>query len=125
MRHPMKILRGLAVLVAGITLVFPAFTQSLIAAYRQVDGEVDPELLKTGFIIADQMRQEEREQNPNAVAMPKSGNVSPADHLESSLTGELARDNFSQAMKYVRSLPDTVKKLACYLAITNALQSGY
>jgi hypothetical protein len=104
------------------------YLQSIIRTYRQVDGEVEPEILRGGFVLADQMRQEEKEKNTsNGLTVTRNGlysmNGSTADQLESFLIAELARDSFDKAIQYTRSLPDTQFKLRCLLEITNVLRS--
>jgi hypothetical protein len=80
--------------------------QTMIRAYRQADGEVDADLLKIGYIIADQMRQE---QSDNAKKMGITGStmmpsMSAADRLETFLIGETARESFDTAISFVRSM---------------------
>jgi hypothetical protein len=103
----------------------------LVRAYRMVDGEVDPGLLKEGFILASDLREEQPGQAAGyGVGVPggsfTQGNIgfygtpsSPADHLEAMLVAEYARDNFAGALTYVRSLPDAKLKL---LALTQMIQ---
>jgi hypothetical protein len=101
--------------------------QSLVQAYRQVDGEVDQKLLKDGFILADQLKQEYAEKteilvNHNTV----NAAVTPASQLEAFLISELSRDSFDTAIRYVRSMENDTSKLSCLARIVQALsQQNY
>jgi hypothetical protein len=109
-----------------------ATLQMLVRAYRVVEGEVDPGLLKEGFILASDLREEQKGQTSGfGVGVPggsfSEGSIglyaapsSPADHLEAMLVAEYARDNFAGALTYVRSLPDAKLKL---LALNQMIQS--
>jgi hypothetical protein len=106
--------------------------QMLVRAYRMVDGEVDPGLLKEGFILAFDLREEPQKQAagfgvgvsgsplPQGSIGPYGISSSPADHLEAMLVAEYARDNFAGALTYVRSLQDEKLKL---LALNQMIQS--
>jgi hypothetical protein len=48
----------------------------------------------------------------------------PADHLEFTLVAELAQDDFSAAMRYVRSLPET-KRLYALVRVVQVLQHSF
>jgi hypothetical protein len=105
--------------------------QMLVRAYRMVDGEVDPGLLKEGFILASDLREEQQGQAagfgfgvsggpfPQGGMVPYGISAGPADHLEAMLVAEYARDNFAGALTYVRSLQDARLKL---LALTQIIQ---
>jgi hypothetical protein len=114
--------------------------QNMIRAYRQVDGEVDSELLKTGFILADQLRQEQSDKTRNVSGMNASMNASlvaalganlqylvsnSADQLEGFLVAELSRDSFDMAMRYVRSMENGALKLNSLIQIVQALSQQY
>jgi hypothetical protein len=106
--------------------------QMLVRAYRMVDGEVDPGLLKEGFILASDLREEQQGQAagfgfgvsggpfPQGGMGPYGISAGPADHLEAMLVAEYARDNFAGALTYVRSLQDAKLKL---LALSQMIQS--
>jgi alkanesulfonate monooxygenase SsuD/methylene tetrahydromethanopterin reductase-like flavin-dependent oxidoreductase (luciferase family) len=98
--------------------------QNMVQAYRQADGEVDQELLKEGFIIADQLRQEMSEKNkaqsPRATIV-SGGVTNAADQLEASLISELSRDSFESAIRYVRSMDTGIPKLTNFIQIAQAL----
>ncbi len=97
--------------------------QNLVRVYRSCDGEVDVNLLRDGFILADQLRQDEKEKNPLA-ASQRPGN-SPADYLEQTLLGEVASDHFDAAMKYLHAMPDDEAKLAALQRIVESLRQYY
>jgi hypothetical protein len=103
--------------------------QTMIRAYRQADGEVDTELLKSGYVIADQLRQEQSaRQQPKAGEFSGYVNLMPgyateADRLEAFLTAELSRDNFESAIRYVHSLEPGSLKLLSLIQIVQALSS--
>lgn len=106
--------------------------QNMVRAYRQVDGEVDPELLKTGFILADQLRQEQFDKIRNlpGITAAMSANLqnlttSNADQLEAFLVSELSRDSFDMAMRYVRSMDNGLLKLNSLVQIVQALSQQY
>jgi hypothetical protein len=101
--------------------------QNLLGAYRQCEGEVDKDLIRNGFIIADKLRQEEEAANSrtamqNVVTNPYG---SPADQLEAALISEYSRDNFDAAMKFLRSKPDDAIKLMVMQRVLQALRFGY
>jgi hypothetical protein len=94
--------------------------QNLIRASRQVDGDVDRELLRSGFILADQIRQELSEKTPAKVVPINSYMTAGADQLEVFLVSELSRDSFDSAISYVRSLENNAFKLTCFIQILQA-----
>jgi hypothetical protein len=106
--------------------------QMLVRGYRMVDGEVDPGVLKEGFILASDLREEQQGQAagfgigvsggpfPQGGMVPYGISAGPADHLEAMLVAEYARDNFAGALTYVRSLQDAKLKL---LALSQMIQS--
>jgi hypothetical protein len=108
--------------------------QNMVRVYRQVDGEVDPELLKTGFILADQLRQEQADKTRNlnlpGMTISTSANLqylvtNSADQLETFLVAELSRDSFDMAMRYVRSMENGPLKLNSLVQIVQALSQQY
>jgi tetratricopeptide (TPR) repeat protein len=94
--------------------------QNLIRASRQVDGEVDQELLRSGFILADQIRQELSEKTPTKVVPINSYMTAGADQLEVFLVSELSRDSFDSAISYARSLENNTFKLTCLIQIVQS-----
>jgi hypothetical protein len=75
---------------------------------------VDPGLLKYGFLLVDEIRDQEKRQ-----PAPESGRRAfySADRLEGTLIAELARSDFAAAMRYTRSLSEEALKLEALLAI--------
>jgi hypothetical protein len=101
--------------------------QSLMRAAHTCDGEVDGELLQQGLDIVRQLREEEA---ARASASPASGPTPPgrmtglADQLEMAIVAELALQNFSGAMRYVRLMPEEMK-LQALLRIVQTLVQSY
>jgi tetratricopeptide (TPR) repeat protein len=96
--------------------------QNLVQTYRQVEAEVDPSLIKEGFVLADQIReQEEAKVQPGNVQRKGTG-LTQADQLEVTLLGEYARDNFDAAIRYVRSMPDNSFKLAVLTQMAQSIR---
>jgi hypothetical protein len=88
--------------------------QQLVSITRQCDGEVDPELIKEGFVLVDELREQEEKKPANVPVKP---GTTAADQFEMFLVAELARDNFTAAIRYARSLQDDSMKLATLLRI--------
>ena len=93
---------------------------SLLSAYALCGGQADEGLLREGFLLADQLREEEKHKASSGTV--SGGRSSSADRLESSLVIELARDNFDSAMKFVRSMPDDNQKLTTLTGISRMLR---
>ncbi len=100
--------------------------QSLIRAYRQLDGEVDQGLLRNGFVLADQLRQEQSEKydTPDQTNPMRQPGSAPADQLEAFLVAEVARDSFEDAINYARSMKNDAFKLMCLIQIAQALSQS-
>jgi hypothetical protein len=94
--------------------------QNLIRASRQVDGEVDRDLLRSGFILADQIREEVSQKTPASAASTNQYMFTAADQLEVFLVTELSRDDFDSAINYVRALENNAFKLNCLIQIAQA-----
>ena len=104
--------------------------QVLIRTARHVDGEVDPGLFRTGFAIADQLKQELSENcaDPQSATGLPTGrhDCNGPDLLEAFLVSELSRDHFDSAADYVRSIDDKRFKLTCFIQIIQAqIQLNY
>jgi hypothetical protein len=103
----------------------------LLMAYRNVEGEADIGLIRDGFLLADQMREEMKHKgvtNPDGSSggsMGRFGPASSADHLEATLTAEYARVDFEAAMRFIRALPDDPAKLAMYNQLLQTLRMPY
>ena len=89
-------------------------------AYRQLDGEVDADLLKDGFLLADEIREQDRKERP---ATPYSSGL--ADGIENSLVAEYARDNFDAALRYALAIPDERRRLTVLVGIVMAQRQNY
>ena len=99
-----------------------------------LEGEVDPGLLKEGFVLASELREEQpgsgcgfwfrRFRGLGASLPPRRyGSLAiprGADQLEAMLVSEYARDNFAGALTYVRSMQDAKLKL---MALNQMIQS--
>ncbi|PYV17022.1 MAG: hypothetical protein DMG07_06765 [Acidobacteria bacterium] len=94
--------------------------QNLVRAYRQLDGEVDADLLKDGFLLADEIREQDRKERP---ATPYSSGL--ADGIENSLVAEYARDNFDAALRYALAIPDERRRLTVLVGIVMAQRQNY
>jgi hypothetical protein len=94
--------------------------QNLIRASRQVDGEADRELLRSGFILADQLRQELLEKTPATIVSANAYMTNVADQLEAFLVSELSKDSFDSAISYVHSLENNAFKLICLIQIVQS-----
>ena len=97
--------------------------QNLVRVYRACEGEADLSLLREGFILADQLRQAEKEKNLELTA--RKGMNTVADQLEQTMIAEYASDDFAAAMKYLRAMPDDEMKLATYLRVVESLRQNY
>ena len=98
--------------------------QNIIQTYRRIEGETDIELLRNGYILADQMRQEQLQQNTAIPEINPAGqaNFAPADQLEVFLISEFARDSFESAIHYVHSMREDAIKLASLVKIIQVLR---
>jgi hypothetical protein len=94
--------------------------QNLVRAYRQVEGEVDVDLLKEGFFLADEIREQAGKQPP---ATPYAARM--ADELENSLVAEYSRDNFDAALRYALAIPDERRRLTVLVGIVMAQRQNY
>ncbi len=97
--------------------------QNLVQAYRQVEGEVDDGLLKDGFLLADQLREEQLEQSeaPDKMNLMRQHGRTSADQLEAMLVAELSKDDFESAIRYVRAMKNNSLKLMCLTQIAQVL----
>lgn len=83
--------------------------RNYVRAQRQCEGTVDRDILREGFVLADNLRQETKETNYFA------------GDFERFLVAELAVDDFDAAMSYVRPMPDNAQKAMALLAIVQSL----
>jgi len=98
--------------------------QNLARVYRQTEGSVDKELLKDGFILADQLREDASGNNDRGMNWVRP-QTTAADQLEAFLVAELSRDSFEDAIRYARSIEKGTFKLQCMVQIVQALRSSY
>jgi hypothetical protein len=102
--------------------------QSLISAYQEVEGEVDADLVRDGFALADQLREKTEKagepqdgmENIETEDMPTM-TAEEIDQLEAGLTSALAKDNYDKAVDYARSRKSEAHKLECLIQIVQAL----
>ncbi|HYK88546.1 MAG TPA: hypothetical protein VE398_07235 [Acidobacteriota bacterium] len=99
-----------------------ATLQNLIGTYRNCEGEVPADMLKDGFVLADQLRQEYAEKHPEAEKHPAANTT--ADYLEQALISEVAIDHFEAAMTYLRAKPADEMKLAAYMRVIETLRQN-
>ncbi len=90
-----------------------SYFQQLVMTTRQCEGEVDSSLIKEGFVLADELREKEKDRG----GPPARPGHSAADQLEATLLSELARDNFDAAIRYVRSMSEDQQKLGALMRI--------
>jgi hypothetical protein len=96
---------------------------TIIRAYRQLEGTLDPDLLKSGFLLVKQLKEEiSKPSATQQVEMCSSGcQFNIAEHLEILLVTELSKDSFEKAMTYVRSMENNNLKFPCFFNISTAL----
>jgi tetratricopeptide (TPR) repeat protein len=102
--------------------------QSVMSAYRNLDGEVDEELFQKGFTLIDQI-QEERLLNSNETSplLPRAQNsvfLPATDRLEANLIADLARQDYDKAIDHVHSMDPGIAKLDCLIQIARALRQN-
>ena len=96
--------------------------RSLISALRQIEGEVDPTLLREGFILVTELREEEK--NKEQAAAPTSsgaGGLHPSDDFELFLIAQNALDDFGAALSRVHAIEDEYVRIKALLQIAQAL----
>jgi hypothetical protein len=112
--------------------------RTLVTILRQCDGEVDPTLLKEGFILASQLREEEKQReqgsalNPGMIgsalgSTPRSGAIviHPSDDLEIAMIAQSALDDFSSAIRSANSIADEGVRIKALLQIIQTLMNSY
>ena len=103
--------------------------QSIIRAYRNLDGEVDEELFRKGFTLIDQIK-EEQLLNYNSTSPQFSLGQGPVriptntDRLEASLIADLARQDYDKAIDHVHSMDPGTAKLDCLIQIARVLRQN-
>jgi len=112
--------------------------RTLVTILRQCDGEVDPSLLREGFILASQMREEEKQKeqasavNPGMIgsvlgSTPRPGTnvIHPSDDLEIAMIAQSALDDFSSAIRSANSIGDEGVRIKALLLIIQTLMNYY
>jgi hypothetical protein len=96
----------------------------LITTERQVDGEVDPALIRQGFNFVSEMRDEEtkREQVNRS---PNPAPIRPSDDLEVFLISQTALDDFKEALRRARALDEEKVRIRALVQIAQTLMSYY
>ena len=99
--------------------------RTLITISRQVDGEVDAGLIKQGFNLVSDMREEEKKR-----VQPQGGAQSPppllpSDDLEITLIAQTAVDDFRTALRRAHSLDGENVQMRALLQIAQSLMSYY
>ena len=97
--------------------------RNLLQAYRRVEGEVPTKLLKQGFVLAAEMRDNEQNVTHHHRRLPQS--LSQADRLEVTLLSEYGRDSFESAVEYAESLDSEILSLAALLGIAQHQTQNY
>jgi hypothetical protein len=100
--------------------------RNLAMVMRQLDGEVDTALLREGFLLANEMQEEEKakEQEGNR-SSGTAGTLRPSDDFKIALIGLSALDDFAAALRYVRTLDGENLKIRALVQITQSLLSNY
>lgn len=109
--------------------------RSLITVLRECDGEVDPTLLKEGFILVGELREEENQKAQPVLAapgaVPPAVNVNPppgpvvhpSDDLEITLIAQTALDDFGSALHSAHSIEDEGVRIRALMQIVQVLIS--
>jgi hypothetical protein len=104
-----------------MTRTLPDRSVNTLGAYRQCLGEVDSQLILSGFEIADTLRREEERESSDG----RTPGSAQADQLEAALVSELARDDFGSAMRFLKTKPDDSFKVTSLMRVVDALRSVY
>jgi hypothetical protein len=100
--------------------------RNLVTTQRQIDGEVDPTLLREGYILAAEMQEEEK--NGQQSAPPPAPGVTsfhPSDDFEVFLIAQGALDEFSTALSRAHSIAEDGVRIRALLQIAQLLSSYY
>lgn len=101
-----------------LTRRLEAFRRFMVVS-RRCDGDVDPDLLRQGFILADEIREVERKKNPETTVPTRLSRA--ADDFELSLIAEVARSDFNRAMAFAHAMSDSGRRLTALLRILDTL----
>jgi len=119
----LEIGEGLVFRIESLQKQAEAF-QNLARAYWNLDGEVSTDLLRKGFMLVEQLRQEETRKTVETQTGMRSG-FSSADYFEDFLLGQSARQSFDAAMQYVHAFPQDGRKVRALLKIIENLVQNY
>ncbi len=97
--------------------------RSLITASRQIEGEVDPTLLKAGLILVNEMQEEEKSRGQDSAERP--GVIHPSDDLHVVLIVQSALDDFNAGMRSARALPEETLRIRALTQIVQSLLARY
>jgi len=92
--------------------------EALMDGYSNVEGELQPSLLKKGFALLNQLRESEVRQ-PSEPA--NNNRRRPSDTFETSLVAAWARIDFAGARAYVQAVDSPSFKVQALLRIASAL----
>jgi hypothetical protein len=132
--YPDPDLASIALEVArGLLPLFDSLQQrsssirSLIMIARQIDGEVDPTLLREGFNLVTEMRDEEKQRAPAAdrVVTPGAAVVHPSDDFEFFLIAQNALDDFGSAIRRAHSIEVEGLRMKALLQIAQVFTANY
>jgi tetratricopeptide (TPR) repeat protein len=100
--------------------------RNLVTTQRQIDGEVDPTLLREGFILATEMREEEKNREQSASPPPPGVTLfHPSDDIEVFLLAQNALDDFGTALSRVHSIAEESVRIKALLQIAQTMSSYY
>lgn len=103
-----------------------ASLRSLISAWRRIQGEVESTLLSEGYILAMQIREEEKEKAPAASELQAvTAVISPSDDLVTFLLAQNALDDFRAALSRVHALPNDFIRIKALIRIAQSFQGNY
>lgn len=100
--------------------------RNLVTTQRQIDGEVDPTLLREGFILVSEIREEEKNREQAAPTPPPGvASFHPSDDIEVFLLAQNALDDFGTALSRVHSIAEESVRIKALLQIAQLLSSFY
>ena len=97
--------------------------KTLVSSYRQLEGEVPSSLLKAGFTLAIEMREEE--DNRGQSAPPGVKVPHPSDDLKIMLTAQSSLEDFNAALRSARALADDALQIKALMQIAQLLVERY
>ncbi len=93
----------------------------LLQAHRRCTVSISTQLYQAGFVLVDQIREEEKRQglDPNRMSSMS------ANAVEARFVGEWSRDDFDDAMNYINSKANELFKLQALVQVATKLSSPY